>query len=331
MKIYDTFLYNNEFNLLLLRLKLLNPIVDYFIICESSFSIMGKYRIINLSLNDPELILYRKKIIHLNYSGAISENPWINENNQRNHIHKCINFELKDIIIHSDLDEIPNPKILSRCIKKLSDSNNNSIFNLSLENYTYNINFKLKSPFFTLHNGIKIFRANLLTTSPKMEFVPNSRNLAIKDNLFSFSVIRYYADVTTILSAGWHFTNFFGIHELRNKIKSFAHDELFISRNIDEMSNELLDFIITYGHPIESIKSYKLSDYNNLSKSILFLNNNIPRLTPHTISMSKITPQNKKILIDRIFYLLLKVFNLFWYKLYLNIRKVFIRLKLHRI
>lgn len=44
MKIVDSFIFNNEFDLLDYRLGLLYPFVDHFITCESKFTFSGQVK-----------------------------------------------------------------------------------------------------------------------------------------------------------------------------------------------------------------------------------------------------------------------------------------------
>ena len=47
-KIFDCFIYNNEINILSLRLNYLNQFVDYFLIFEFSQTMQGKLKKFNL-------------------------------------------------------------------------------------------------------------------------------------------------------------------------------------------------------------------------------------------------------------------------------------------
>lgn len=46
MKIYDCFTFYNEFELLELRLKLLSPYVDYFVLSEADVTLRGERKLL---------------------------------------------------------------------------------------------------------------------------------------------------------------------------------------------------------------------------------------------------------------------------------------------
>ena len=65
MKIIDCFIFYNELDLLTYRLNLLNNIVDYFIIVESTHTFIGKEKICFFSENKHLFENFTNKIIHI--------------------------------------------------------------------------------------------------------------------------------------------------------------------------------------------------------------------------------------------------------------------------
>ena len=108
-KIFDCFIFNNEINLLKIRFNILNNYVDYFVICESNFDHNRKIKKINFNINS--FSTFKKKIIYIKITEPPqSNNPWINQSNQRNALINGIKkANPEDYIIYSDVDEIPNP------------------------------------------------------------------------------------------------------------------------------------------------------------------------------------------------------------------------------
>ena len=126
----DAFTYFNEKELVELRLKYLNSIVDYFVVIESNITFTGKEKKWNfpdiLKNNLKEFshkIQYHQLNIKLdeikNEESWIIDNIkgddfWRIENFQRNYIKTaCKKFSKDDILIISDLDEIPSTKKLN--------------------------------------------------------------------------------------------------------------------------------------------------------------------------------------------------------------------------
>jgi len=108
MKVYDCFLFNGENLVLEIRLNQLSKFVDYFIIVEFSETHSGlkKKSLINKAI----LNKYKNKIRYFYIDEKLSTlNSWKRESYQRNQISRGIlDAKDDDLIIISDLDEIPN-------------------------------------------------------------------------------------------------------------------------------------------------------------------------------------------------------------------------------
>jgi beta-1,4-mannosyl-glycoprotein beta-1,4-N-acetylglucosaminyltransferase len=221
MKIIDCFIFYNELDLLIYRFNLLNNIVDYFIIVESTHSFIGKKK--NLVFNENKHLFekFTNKIIHIivddfpykyHNVNIDSNDVWNNEFFQRNAISRGINYikdlSQSDLIIISDLDEIPDPYTLDK-IKKGSiivDINK-----LEMDLYYYNLNTRFKSKWM-LCKIISYKKYNELNISCN-----EIRN----------------TDCSNISNGGWHLSYFGDKYFIQNKIKNFSHQEL----NIDEYTD----------------------------------------------------------------------------------------------
>ena len=123
-KIIDCFTFYNELDLLNYRFNILNDVVDYFILVESVYTHTGKEKKLFFKENQHLYDRYKNKIIHIIITDMPHKYPnininnneqWINEKFQRNCIKvglEKINLLDEDLIIISDLDEIPDPKTL---------------------------------------------------------------------------------------------------------------------------------------------------------------------------------------------------------------------------
>jgi beta-1,4-mannosyl-glycoprotein beta-1,4-N-acetylglucosaminyltransferase len=114
MKIYDCFSYWDEDLLLELRLNILNNYVDYFVIVEGNKTWQNNSK--KFRLNVKNFSKFKNKIIYIPITNMPDgDNPYLRENFQRNCISRgLINSSPEDLIIISDLDEIPNPRIISK-------------------------------------------------------------------------------------------------------------------------------------------------------------------------------------------------------------------------
>ena len=117
--IYDCFSYWDEDLLLDLRLNILDKHVDFFVIVEGNKTWQNNSKNLRFDIN--RFSKFKEKIIYVpvtNMPDGI--NPYLRENFQRNSImrglEKCKD---DDLIIISDLDEIPNPDQLKKFNKKM--------------------------------------------------------------------------------------------------------------------------------------------------------------------------------------------------------------------
>ena len=122
-KIFDCFMFNNEDLLLDIRLNILDSYVDYFVIVESRFMHSGKEK--RNFFNIKRYNKFEKKIIYIfleeipnfiknsfSFQADKVLSPiisWKYENYQRDQITAGIaNAKPEDVILISDIDEIPN-------------------------------------------------------------------------------------------------------------------------------------------------------------------------------------------------------------------------------
>jgi len=118
-KLFDCFSYWDEDLLLDIRLNILDKYVDYFVIVEGDRTWQNKSK--KLKFNIKKFRKFKKKIIYIPVKDMPDgDNPYLRENFQRN----CINRGLSkarddDLILISDLDEIPNPKKIKQFKKKM--------------------------------------------------------------------------------------------------------------------------------------------------------------------------------------------------------------------
>ena len=114
MKIYDCFSYWDEDLLLDLRLNILNDYVDYFVIVEGNRTWQNNSK--KLRFDIQKFSKFKNKIIYIPVEDMPDgNNPYLRENFQRNCITRGLKKSLPDdLILISDLDEIPNPKVLDK-------------------------------------------------------------------------------------------------------------------------------------------------------------------------------------------------------------------------
>jgi beta-1,4-mannosyl-glycoprotein beta-1,4-N-acetylglucosaminyltransferase len=129
-KIYDTFSFFNELDLLEIRLNILNEYVDYFVIVEATETFNGYQKILHFKENKDRFKKWENKIIHYivedypndseMYQKALNspntgnkEHWWVREFYQKESLIKPLRERCNDtdIVFISDTDEIWNPKL----------------------------------------------------------------------------------------------------------------------------------------------------------------------------------------------------------------------------
>lgn len=236
MKVYDCFCFFNEVDLLNLRLAILNKYVDYFIICESKYTISGNPK--SLYFDRGHYKEYSNKIRHLvieSYPFDLSD-PWRNERFQRDYLFNGL-YDARDddLIIISDVDEIPNPLRISAYDKKYTRGD------FSQYLYAYYLNNReenMGKP--VLWNGSKITTFKTLKSffGCSMELF---RNFKFKGILRGLRTSIYkWIFFQNIKNGGWHFTSMMGVNKIIEKIESFAHQEFNTSKYKDPESIRLI-------------------------------------------------------------------------------------------
>ena len=148
MKIIDTTTYFEEKMIMDIRLNILSPFVDKFIVSEARFSHSGKEK--EIKFNKKDFPKFEDKIIHIILDKEPTElikkknlnslelrsNSILRIKEQRDYLGKFLSeFSSDDFIIHSDNDEIPNLEIfnLKKSKKKII------IFNKIIFYYKFNL------------------------------------------------------------------------------------------------------------------------------------------------------------------------------------------------
>ena len=126
MAIYDCFQYFNEEHIAELRFNILNEKVDYFVIVESTVNHQGQPKKLSFNINNYKKFKDKIKYIIVDdtpekikksHEGGES----LVEQHQRNSLMRVINdAHDNDLIILSDVDEIPDLSKLTLFNKKIS-------------------------------------------------------------------------------------------------------------------------------------------------------------------------------------------------------------------
>ena len=276
MKIFDCFMYYDEDLILDLRLNHLDQYVDKFIIVESTYTHSGTSRKLNFDIN--KYLKFKNKIKYIvldeppkqllelskNDSEHQQNSKYIlnavkRENLQRNTITKGLEHAAaEDLIIISDVDEIPN----------LEDNNIRDIKSkiiLFKQNFFY-YKFDLKLSNFSWY-GSKACRKKYLITPQWLRNVKSKvYPLWRIDIMFSN---KKYQNIKIVNKGGWHFSNIKTPANIEKKMKTYLHHREY---ELNPVGIEKISEIIKQKKPIYNLKTDMRSNKFDLSEKLMVSN-----------------------------------------------------------
>lgn len=223
-KVYDCFLFFNEFEVLNIRLHELYDSVDYFVLVESEETFRGSPKPFHFENNKERFAPFLDKIIHIKVSDHfVTNDPWEREEFQRNQISRGLgNCGPHDIIFISDVDEIFRKQIVLAVKDYFSDPYyKGAILGCEMKMYAHYIN----QPF---DFG---WRATSAATGCYLpEYTPQMlRN-------FSHHPGHYPGACNYLMDAGWHFSWMGDVQSWITKWRAYSHgnDEIPSEKKILE-------------------------------------------------------------------------------------------------
>jgi len=120
--IYDCFQFFNELDILKIRLHVLSPVVDRFVISEATETFSGLEKPLYYEENKAMFAEFEDKIIHVvvedTPQGGTHERDTFQKNAVTRGLAGCTD---DDIVIFSDLDEIPNPDKIREILQNFQE------------------------------------------------------------------------------------------------------------------------------------------------------------------------------------------------------------------
>ena len=282
MKIFDCFMYFDEDLVLDLRLNTLNNAVDYFVIVESIYTHRGEKR--DLKFDIKKYSKFKDKIIYCIYDLEPKEIDVVNnednesiksikyifnagkrENGQRNYISSgLINAKDDDVIMISDVDEIPN--LININFNKMM----NKIYLFKQDMFYYK--FNLQIPNFKWVGTKACKKKNLISPQWMRNVKDRKYPFYRLDTLFSETK---YTNVEIIESGGWHFSNIKTAEQIEHKLKSYLHHREF---DLEPLTISEIEKIIKNKKAIYDLKvDKKINKIGNGSELVKFDLNKLPK------------------------------------------------------
>ena len=224
--IYDCFIVFNELDLCEIRFNVLKDVVDKFVVVEGMLTHTGKPKPLYFNENRERFAAFADKIIHVvvddfptppeGYSER--DASWMRENFQRNAVIRGLeDAKPDDLIVISDLDEIPRPEVIAKAREKKYEG----VTALGMEVFCYYLNFKNYTHF-------EIATSRLLSYGALID--PQTYCGRISQANYDKSVnqgptatnARYLAPARVLKHAGWHFSYLGGAEAIIRKIGAIA-------------------------------------------------------------------------------------------------------------
>ena len=271
MKIIDCFMYFDEDLVLEIRLNTLNKIVNKFVICEATRDHAGNKKELKFDIN--KFSEFREKINYLVVDDIpVKVKPlkknW-HENHtrdqfQRNALEREIkNFNPEDLIMISDIDEIPDP---------------NKIKEFNIENkYACFLQKNFQSKMNLLNTTDKFWPGTKICQKKYLKSPQWLRNIKTKKQPFW----KIFSDKQPQLinNGGWHFSFLKNPSSIRQKINAYSHQEYNLPEftDINKIEEKISKGVDLFGRNIryekinldESFPEYILSNKDRFKDWIL--------------------------------------------------------------
>jgi beta-1,4-mannosyl-glycoprotein beta-1,4-N-acetylglucosaminyltransferase len=192
--IIDACMFYKELDMLELRLRTLEDVVDYFVVCEADLTHSGLQKPLYLPANLTRFERWSDRLVHTVISLPTDMNSWERERRHRSGLRYGIGLVADDnaLVVVSDCDEIVRPDALVQVDPAVGAR-------LELEFYYYNARTRVKQG----------WSVGCLPWSVEQE--PN-RIRTLEGHT-----------VPAIDNAGWHFSYFLDAEGVVDKLDAFMH------------------------------------------------------------------------------------------------------------
>jgi beta-1,4-mannosyl-glycoprotein beta-1,4-N-acetylglucosaminyltransferase len=258
MKVFDSFIFFNELELLEMRLNILNDVVDYFVLTESPFTVSGNEKPLYYQENKDMFGKFNDKIIHNiteqipnDYSDFLVKKPYYTNYDEYSSAacDKIINIPIRfqravfnrdnsirgvlkagaksdDIIFTSDADEIANPLVVEQIDNWFNPDNH---YIMLCQAFYYKLN--------TLFE--KDWKGTRICTLKKLEeySIDMLRQPHLNDKAY------------LIENGGWHWSFFGDVETMRQKLNAYEHQENNTNTNQNLLEERIKENKDPFGRP----------------------------------------------------------------------------------
>lgn len=241
--VYDCFQFFNELDILKIRLNVLSPVVDKFVISEATETFSGLKKPLYYEENKELFKEFEDKIIHVVVEDTPEGDTHYRDTFQKNAVTRGLEgCTDDDIIIFSDLDEIPNPDKIREI---LNDFQKDKIYHFAQRLFYCYLNMEEVS-------------GSLLSYAGEFEGVAHKKWIGTK--MLSYKLLREQNLLLGELrfperkeigirvdDGGWHF-GYMGGHgekdikkRVQEKVISAAHQEYNSKHVLSQVTDQIKD------------------------------------------------------------------------------------------
>ena len=219
MKVFDGFVFNDEYDILELRLEIMYDHVDKITIVESDHTFTNIYKGYNLEKNMSRYEKWADKINYVKIESKKSANQWENEWYQSSRIKDGWNDATPEdlILLSINVDEIIRPE----AIKYMKNTPGN-FFDLYIPMFFFKFNYMDTQS--NMDNGYRTW-AKAIRNPSGHEIISPLRNLNLPNAI-------------RVDHAGWHFSWMGGRQQMLSKVRSFSHTECNTPEIVDNLNIE---------------------------------------------------------------------------------------------
>lgn len=254
--VYDCFQFFNELDILKIRLNVLNPVVDRFVISEATETFSGLKKPLYYEENKEMFAEFADKIIHVTVEDTPEGDTHYRDTFQKNAVTRGLSgCKDDDIVIFSDLDEIPNPDKIREILK---DFRQDRIYHFAQRLFYCYLNMEEVS-------------GNLLSYAGEFDGVEHKKWIGTK--MLSYKLLREQNLLLGELrfperkeigirveDGGWHF-GYMGGHgqkdirkRVQEKVISAAHQEYNSKHVLSNVTDQIKDGKDIFGRNAQFIR-----------------------------------------------------------------------------
>ena len=275
--VYDCFQFFNELDILKLRMQVLAPVVDRFVISEATETFSGMKKPLYYEENKDMFAEFADKIIHVVVHDTPAGDTHDRDTFQKNAVGRGLkDCKDDDIIIFSDLDEIPNPIKVKEIIADCKDG----------------IVYHMAQRLFYCYLNMEEVSGNLLAYCGEFDGVTRKKWLGTKICRYSVAKTMPLGELrwpkckeigVRVEDGGWHFGYMGGSKEsdvrkrVAEKVQSAAHQEYNKRSILNEVDDKIKDGEDIFGRDARFVQAViddsfpeylrtHLSEYSHLIK-----------------------------------------------------------------